>query len=88
MESTLSKPPLISRKSEETLRPGRWSVQTVSVRAEQASNKDREGSDPHWLRWRRPVNLAIGARHEATILSKILETVWRRKIILKEAGES
>ena len=28
------------------------------------------------------------ARHEATSLSRILETVWRRRIILKEAGVS
>ena len=59
----------------------------MSVRAEQASKEHREGSNAHWLQSRRPVSLAMGARQEVTILSKILETVWRRTIILKEAGE-
>ena len=45
--ATLSKPPLMSRNSDETLRAGRCRVQTVSVRAVQASNEDREGREPH-----------------------------------------
>ena len=32
--------------------------------------------------------LAIRARREVTILSKVLETVWRMTMILKEAEES
>ena len=86
--STLSKTPLMSRNSDETLRAGRCRVRTVSVRAVQASNEDREGREPHWLRWRRPTYLAMAERQEATIRSRILEMVWRRTIMRNEDGES
>ena len=45
--STLSKPPLMSRNSDETLRARRCRERTVSVREVQASNEDREGREPH-----------------------------------------
>ena len=73
--STLSKPPLISRNSDETLRAGRCRVRTVSVRAVHASKEESEGREPHWFRWRRPTHLAMAERREATILSRILEMV-------------
>ena len=45
--STLSKPPLMSRNSDETLRAGRCRIQTVSVRAVHASKEESEGREPH-----------------------------------------
>ena len=38
--------------------------------------------------WRRPTYLAMAERQEATILSRILEMVWRRTIMRNEDGES
>ena len=73
--STLSKPPLMSRNSEETSWAERCNVWTVSMRAAQASKEESEGREPHWLRWRRPTYLATGEKREATIFSKILEMV-------------
>ena len=86
--STFSKPALMSRNSDETLRSGRCRVRTVSMRAVQASNEDREGREPYLLRWRRPTYLALAERLEATTLSRILEMVWRRTRMRKEDGES
>ena len=40
------------------------------------------------MRWRRPTNLAMAERREATILSRIFEMVWRRTMIRNEDGES
>ena len=57
--STLSKPPLMSRNSDETLRAGCCSVRTVSVRAVHVSKEESERGEPHWLRWRRPTYLAM-----------------------------
>ena len=48
-ESTLSKPPLISRERQEALSPGHWRVRTVSTRERQASNEDKAGNEPHWF---------------------------------------
>ena len=45
--STLSKPPLMSRNRDETLRAGRCRVRTVSVRVVHASNEESEGREPH-----------------------------------------
>ena len=73
--STLSKPLLISRNSDETLRAGRCKVGTVSVRAVHASKEESEGREPHWFQRRRPMYLAMAERREATIHSRILETV-------------
>src|SRR5437868_13941582 len=49
-ESTLSKPPLISRKRKEALSPGRWRIRTWYTRERQASNEYRAGSEPHRFR--------------------------------------
>ena len=38
--------------------------------------------------WRRPTYLAMAERLEATILSRILEMVWRKTIMRNEDGES
>ena len=86
--STLSKPPLISRKSEEVLRPRRWKRRTSWEREAVTSKVDRPASEPVWLGWIMPSDLARRARREATILSRILETVSRRTMTLKEAGLS
>ena len=86
--STLSKPPVMSRKSDETLRAGRCSVRTVSVRAVHASKEESEGRVLHWLRWRRPTYLAMAERREATILSRIFEILWRRTMLRNDAGKS
>ena len=45
--SRLSKPPLMLRNREETLRAGCCSVRMVSARAVQASKEEREGREPH-----------------------------------------
>ena len=73
--STLSKPPLISRKREEALSPGHWRVLTVSTKERQASKEDKAGREPHWLRWISPRVLASSARRYATTHSRILEMV-------------
>ena len=86
--STLSKPPLMLRNRDETLGAGRCRVRTVSVRAVHEWKEESEGREPHWWRWRRPTYLAMAERQEATILSRILEMVWRRTMMRIEDGES
>src|ERR1700761_6225867 len=86
--STLSKPPFMSRKSEEDLRPRRWKTRTSWVREAVASKVERPASDPVWLGWMRPRDLARRARREATILSRTFDTVLRETMALKEAGLS
>ena len=86
--STLSKPPLVSRKREEDLRPVRWKTRTSWEREAVASKVDRPESDLVWLGWIRPRDLARRARREATIFSSILDTVSGRAMALKEAGLS
>jgi len=44
------------------------------------------GREQHWLGLSRPFDLATRKRRDAIILSRILENVWIRRIILKEAG--
>ena len=86
--STLSKPPLISRKREETLRSRRWKRRTSWARVAVASNVERPGREPVWWGWRRLQDLARRERREAVTRSTILERVSRRTMTLKEAGES
>ena len=85
--SALSKPPLMSRKSDETLSAGSCIVGTVSIRAVHVSKKESEGRELHWLRWRRPTYLAMAKREEATILSTIFEMVRKRTIMRNDASE-
>ena len=86
--STLSKPPLMSRKREETLRSSRWKRRTSWASVAGASKVDRPGREPVWWGWRRPQDLARRERREVVTLSTILERVSRRTMTLKEAGES
>jgi len=46
------------------------------------------GREPYWLGLIRPFEQAARKRRAAIILSRILETVRRRTIILKEEGDS
>src|ERR1700743_2775231 len=86
--STLSKPPLMSRKREEDLRPRRWKTRTSWEREAVASKVERPASHPVWVGWISPRDLARKARREATILSRIFDTVSRRTLTLNEAGLS
>jgi len=49
---------------------------------------DLPGRDPHWRAWMREQAVASAKRREFTTLSRILESVRRRTITLKEEGES
>jgi len=60
----------------------------VSSKEIAASNDERAGSEPHWLRSTSFSVLAIRERREAITLSRILETVCSRTMTLNEAGES
>ena len=53
-----------------------------------ASAVDLPGRDPHGRGWIREHIIAWAERREATTLSRILESVRRRTITLKEEGES
>ena len=86
--STLSKPPLMSRKREETFRSRRWRRQTSWVRVAVASKVERPRREPVWWGWRMLQDLAMRERREAVIRSTILERVSRSTMTLKEAGES
>ena len=86
--SMLSKPPLMSRKRKEDLRPKRWKTRTSWEREAVALKVDKPAREPVWLGWMRPRDLAKRARREATILSRTLDTVSRRTMTLKEAGLS
>ena len=86
--STLSKPHLMSRKREEVLRPRHWKRRSSWEREAVASKVDKPAREPVWLGWIMPSDLAKRARREATILSRILETVSRKTMTLKEAGLS
>src|SRR5205807_2237352 len=83
----LSKPPLMSRKREDTLVLGRWYDLTSCTREAEASKVLSPAREPHWLVWRRPTVLARSERRVATMRSRIFETVSRRTIMRKDAGE-
>ena len=82
---TLSKPALMSRKREDTFNPGLWRTFTSGVRARQASEELSPGREPQWLRWTRPLNLAMA--ESLTFITRlwILEMVLRSTIMQKEA---
>jgi len=48
---------------------------------------DLPESDPHWSRWMREQVVAWAERLEVTTLSRILESVRRRTMTLKEEGQ-
>ena len=49
---------------------------------------DLPGRDEHWRGWMREQVTAWAERREVTTLSRILESVRRRTMTLKEEGES
>ena len=86
--STVSKPPLMARKREETLRSSSRKRVTSRGSVAVVSKVERQGREPVWWGWRRPQDLARRERREAVTLCTILERVSRKTITLKEAGES
>lgn len=56
------------------------------VRAVHASNVLSAGREPQWLRLSRAAERVRGDSGDATILSSICETVWRRTMTGKEKG--
>jgi len=86
--STLSKPALMSKKRVETSSLGLWSVLISCVSVRQASVELSPGRDPHWFGCRRPLDLAMADRRTVITRSRILEMVFRRTMMRKEAGES
>jgi len=84
----LSKLALMSRKRVETSSLGLWSVLISCVSARQASVELSLGRDPHWFGCRRPLDLAMADKRTVITRSRIFETVFRRTIMRKEAGES
>ena len=84
----LSKPPLMSRKWVETLRPGRGRVLTVSTSERAASEDERAWREPYWLWCTSSRDLAIKDRRDAITLSRILAILRRRTMTIMDAGES
>jgi len=85
---TLSKLPLMSRKSVETFLPANWRVFTSWVRVVTASEAERRASEPHWWGLRTPVARATEDSLEFIIRSRIFETVWSKTMTRKGEGES
>jgi len=86
--SAFSKPVLMSRKRLETRSLGLWRVLTSCVRARQGSVEVRPGREPHWLGWRRPLDLAMADNLTAMTCSRIGNLVFNRTMMRKEAVES
>jgi len=85
--STLSKPALMSRNREDTFRRGLCRVFTSFMRVRQVSYVLSPEREPLWLGWIRPLDWAARRRPVATILSRIVETIRRRTIILNEGDQ-
>ena len=85
---TLSKPALMSKNRVETSSLGLWRVVTSCIRVRQASEELSPGREPHWFGWRRPFDLAMADSMTVIIRSRIFDTVLRRTMTRKEAGES
>jgi len=83
----LSKAALISRNRVETSSLGLWKVCISCMRVRQASEELCLGKEPHWFRWRRPLDLAMADSLTVITLLRILEIVLRKTIMRKEAGE-
>ena len=60
----------------------------MCCRTRAASAVDLPGRELHWSGWMREQVVAWAQRREVTTLSRILESVRRRTITLKEEGES
>ena len=85
---TLSKPALMSRNRVETSSLGLLRVFTSCMRVRQASEELSPGREPDWFGWRRPFDLVMADSLTVITRSRILETVLRRTMMRKEAGES
>jgi len=85
---TLSKPALMSRNRVETSSLGLWRVFTSCMRVRQASEELSPGRERHWFGWRRPFHLATADSLTVITRSRTFETVLRRTMTRKEAGES
>jgi len=72
----------------ETSSLGLWRVFTSCMRVRQASEELSPGREPHWFGWRRPFDLATADSLTVITLSRTFETVLRRTMTRKEAGES
>jgi len=72
----------------ETLYRRQWKDLTLCCRTSAASAVDLPGTDPHWRGWMREHGVAWAERREVTTLLRILESVRRRTMTLKEEGES
>jgi len=85
---TLSKPPLMSRKSVDTFFPASWRVLISWVRVVVTSEAHRPASELHGSGLRRPAWRATQDSREFIILSRILEKVCSKTMTRKEEGKS
>ena len=85
---TLLKLALMSRNRVETSILVLWSVLISCVSVRQASVELSPGRDPHWFGCRRPLDLAMADSRTVMTRSRIIKMVFRRTMVLKEAGES
>ena len=83
----LSKSALMWRKMVETLSLGPWRVLTSCARERQASEVLRLGREPHWLGWSIFLERAIAESLTVMTRSRIFDTVLRKTIMWKDAGE-
>jgi len=61
---------------------------TWCYRMRAVSAVDLSGREPHWRGWMREQVVAWAERREVTTLSRLLESMRRRTMTLKEEGES
>ena len=58
------------------------------MRERQASSELRPGREPHWLGWSNPLEQAMADSQTAIICSSFFDTVFRRTIMRKDAGDT
>jgi len=86
--STLSKLAVMSRKRVEPLSLGLWRVLSSWVRARQASEALRSGTEPHWLGGRRPLDLAMADSLTVITCSRTMDMFFGETMMGKEERES
>jgi len=84
---TLSKCALMSMKRGETFSLGLWRVLISCVSERQASEALKPGREPHWLGWSMFLERAIAESLTLMTRWRIFDTVLRRTIMRKDAGE-
>jgi len=77
----------MSKKREDTFRGSAWKVFMSLTRMRQALYMVGPGSELNWLGCIGPFGRVARRRRVVTILSRILETVRRRSIIVNEVGD-